>query len=164
MFSEKKSNPPIYIYAADWSYYAAWYNPRLELLHDSRAVSVGLKCRLLYLRLQDQASPTTFFAAEWYWGMGPLRGMLQSRGSFGHIRFSWTRSVSHYHFENVITFSLQLGIRHMNSRFEAYELNFHNPSEGLPDCVCVHSRGAFEYSLRSCFFTKSIPTDTYFSA
>ena len=51
---------------------------------------------------------------------------------------SWTLYVSHGYFEKVITFSLQLGIRHMNSRFEAYELNFRNPPKDLPNWEHIH--------------------------
>ena len=44
-------------------------------------------------------------------------------------------------------FCAQLGFRHMNSRLEAYELNFHDPLEDSPDWVCVRPHGAFECSL-----------------
>ena len=55
-----------------------------------------------------------------------------SRGSIC-LLVSWIQCLLHDYFEKFITFSLQLEIRHVNSQFEAYEPNFQNPPEGLPD-------------------------------
>ena len=62
-----------------------------------------------------------------------------SRGSVYFDRFPLGLGrASHDYFENIVTFSLQLGIRRVNSRFVAYKPNFHNPLEGQPDCGYIH--------------------------
>ena len=96
------------------------------MLHVGDTISVCRRCRTPYGRLRDQVLTFTFLLLY-----DNMTGTICSL-------VSYIQCVLHNYLEKVITFSLQLGIRHMNSRFEAYELNFRNPPKDLPNWEHIH--------------------------
>ena len=111
---------------------------------------------------RDRTLTSTFLLLDGIDGRGYQTACYKPRLDSLCSLSSWTWCVSRGYFENVITISLQLGIRRVNSRFEAYKLNFHNPSEGLPNCGIYSSPWAFECPPRSCFFVDSVLMDGYY--
>ena len=94
----------------------------------------------MHLGLQEQVFLATFLLLDGIDGRGYLAARYKPRLDL-LVCFSLGLCVSHDHFEDVVIFSLQLGIRRVSSRFEAYEPNFHNSSEGLPDCGYIRLLG-----------------------
>ena len=90
--------------------------------------------------LRDQAFLSTFLLLDGMDGRGYLAARYKPRLNL-LVCFPLGLCVSHDHFEHVVTFSLQLEIRRVSSRFEAYEPNFHNPLEGLPEVDIIVSLG-----------------------
>ena len=94
----------------------------------------------MHLGLWDQAFLFTFLLPDGIHGRGYLAARYKPRLDL-LVCFPLGLCASHDPFKDVIIFSLQLGIRRVSSRFEAYEPNFHNPSEGLPDCGYIRLLG-----------------------
>ena len=88
------------------------------------AVSTCSKYLTLSQRSQDQTLLATFLFLT---GATPR-----------HVRFPLGVRASYGYFEKIITFSLQLRIRHVNSRFEVYKPNFQNPPNDLSNCEHIH--------------------------
>ena len=109
------------------------------MLHVGNDVSVGSRCHSIGGRGIKPSHPHFCCCMiHMIGGLGLFHGVRRAAAQFVFI--SWIRCALHNCLEKIITFSLQLEIRHVNSRFEAHEHNFHNPSESLSDCgyICLH--------------------------